>query len=99
MVQLTRKAFFAALLAPFVALKAVARTRKSASAYAYRENGHTFYVIENHPTPEILSSWTDPVTGDVIVLAFFPGKDQPKDPNLVHLTEFRFLKRGKLESM
>jgi hypothetical protein len=67
---MTRKAFFAALLAPFVALKAKASK-----------------VDE----PEILNIWTDPATGDVIVLALFPGTKQPKEPGVVRLTEVRFL--------
>lgn len=97
----TRKAFITALLAPLVALKVIAKPKRTMSLLEqqYRSGrmlpmkGFDFYEAQR-PEPEILSSWTDPVTGDTVVLAFFPGDKQPDDRSKVAVTEFRIPKQS-----
>lgn len=83
---MTRRSLFAALIAPFVALKCLAQ-RTTLGTYTGPS-----VTVKVRREPEILSSWTDPVTGDLVVLAWFPGSPQPKDPNMVAVTEVRFKK-------
>lgn len=60
--------------------------------FRHTRRGFDFYepVSAIHGDPEILSSWEDHFTGDLIVLALFPGDGPRKDdPNKIKLTEVR----------
>lgn len=86
---LTRRSLFAALVASLVAL---VRPRKTTTLSAAPPGSPTTIIVSSMPLgdPQILSSWTDPSTGDLIVLALFPGQGKPDDHGRVKLTEVRF---------
>lgn len=53
---MTRRELFAALIAPLVAVKAIAKplpTSGVAIAHAWKEDGHTFYSFDFKPRPSL----------------------------------------------